>query len=416
MTTTKETSWLTDEATQLAWLEAIGSYRTDMLSDFVRANAPFGITAERVKGDVLVINPTCIFPALAYLTVPNDENGAMRPEITSISCFDETGDTHLAGMWFSHIPLLYSAPPIRQVVDRGMVIYRDSVIYLLSHTPPACFDAIFCLWQYDFDAMLTRGVLAYAVSALKPGGWFWGSGSQGAWTKDGVAAIIPQETSAQRFVEFMRLTPFGVGFMPFNEGHIGLALRRSPTITEDNHPRHRTESAMQRLCHDADLQMQDPGVIEVFNTSMQISELTDGQRVYQREELNIIQQAIDRAVKEKVVVEDSDIKVQIAKRIFEASCSATREATIQIRGQDAFTMADSIALSMVEASPYDKMGFAQWFEEMIACYLGLLHHIPYQNYQVDISMIGQGLLRETYEITIWFRPIPKNESAGRVHR
>lgn len=407
MTKGKETAWLTDETTLSAWIEAIGPYRADMLSDFVRANAPFDITAEKVKGDILVINPTCIFPALAYLTNPDDEDGAMRPEIASISCFDELGDTRLARMWFWRIPFLYSAPPIRQVIDRGMVIYQNSVISLLSHTPPACFDAIFCLWQYDFDAMLEQGVLPYAVSALKPGGWFWGSGSQGAWTKNEVTANIPPETIVRRLVELKRLTPFGEGFMPFDEGHVGLALRRSPSITEDNQPRHRTESAMQQLRHDADLQMQDPEVIESFNVSMQIAELTDGQRVYQPEEVNLIQQTIDRAVKGNVVVEDGDIKVQIARQIFEASCRATREATIRIQGLDAFAIADSIALNMVEATPYNKMGFAQWLEKIIACYLGLLYHVPYQNYQVDLSMLGQGLLKDTYEITIWFRPTPK---------
>lgn len=151
--------------------------------------------------------------------------------------------------------------------------------------------------------------------------------------------------------------------------------------------------------------LDNPDFVDEVNRSIIFNSFLDGQKLYNERDIEIHLNLLREAQAKGITLKEGDVQFDLANLLKTPTKNFTQEALCKIRGSQAFTFIDQIMLQINGDTQTD---VTEYFEVVIAGALGIKYNIQFDQYQTDITIIGQGLVQDTYEIDVVFRPVPKN--------
>jgi hypothetical protein len=151
----------------------------------------------------------------------------------------------------------------------------------------------------------------------------------------------------------------------------------------------------------------NPEFIDFINSSFVIESYSDGARMYPSAEIITYNMSVLNKKDEK----DNDI-LEIYKIISDGLIKATEdfteEGSFETKGKPVFDLVDQsmLVISQNRLDPDSTIKTA--LEIVTHTAINMAKSCLYEDYQVDISVSGQGLLHDTYSLNIKFKPISKN--------
>jgi hypothetical protein len=173
------------------------------------------------------------------------------------------------------------------------------------------------------------------------------------------------------------------------------------------------ENGFDRLRLEAEALLNDPAFVEELNSTVIINSTVDGQRPYKIGEIKIALNLAKECEGQDEPCDDWYKK--LGDGLAEATANFTQNGSYRLHGRDVFNLVDCSSYEIINATYESVLGTTPnlegigWAAEgMVFAAVGLKFGIPFQNYQTDITIFGQGLLIDTYFMDVQFRPVPKN--------
>jgi len=159
--------------------------------------------------------------------------------------------------------------------------------------------------------------------------------------------------------------------------------------------------------------LKDPEFVELVNQVTIFDNSSDGQRLYSKAHMDMVNKFHLEAEAENEVLQSEDRRKLLFDVISEHTNNFTEAGNCRIEGEEAYLRVDDwlVDISHWNMSLEEITTFAE-AEIAGALWLGARRH--YKSYQLDLTINGQGLITETYFIDIQFRPSPKNVTSAQV--
>lgn len=152
--------------------------------------------------------------------------------------------------------------------------------------------------------------------------------------------------------------------------------------------------------------LDDPQFVESINRTMLINIEADGRREFMQEILDHARELENFADEIEAKLDHDDFRLQFTDKLAQATkgFKASGEATFD--GTHVFSLVDIILYEEAKRF-FDDSLTPEVMEHMFASMLYIDHKVRFSDFQMDINIKGQGLLPDTYQMTLRFRPIPK---------
>lgn len=153
--------------------------------------------------------------------------------------------------------------------------------------------------------------------------------------------------------------------------------------------------------------LDNPAFIEQINDRLIIDEHSDGQRDYSGDEIIKMGTRYLEALMEGVKLAPGSMSDVLARGLLSATDNFLSPGSFTLKGGMVCDLADYVYFE-ANKNNFDPARIMELVETFVAGALALGCDKAYEDYQTDISLSGQGVMPETYELNIQFRPIPKN--------
>lgn len=385
-------SWVTqpDVKGALTRLSEKQSFRAGMLEDFAQTNLALGLSPKLVYGNVAVLLPPSYIPECVYIGTPESNFRKLRANITSVTIVTDQVSTHFP-YYFDETIALDSDPS-----SAPMQVIEEDPLWALSNAPPKFFDSILYLWQQDLQERLTPAFFIFAAQALAPGGRLICSGDM---LNDQMMSPI-QELRLLTFESLPNPSPAGIShihFFHFYKSHRGGILQRPLEMTSALIP---SIQAMQRRVSNL--------TDEQFNAEFIIQDKVDGSMPFTLEEIDRFERLCEKQISNNGEYDPESMPIQLTAKLMTETDSWRRIGTYSISGHDAFNIVDTIDDILANLPVITLPDYADSLTDIVSGALCVHYKLPYRLFQLDIRITGQGNLPDTYEISVTFRPQPKN--------
>lgn len=153
--------------------------------------------------------------------------------------------------------------------------------------------------------------------------------------------------------------------------------------------------------------LDDQKFVEHLNTTFIMDSKVDGQRPYKSYEIEMGNESIVEAEKDGFKFEPDNICFKLGNGLAANTENFTKAGSFVLTGETVSEFVDSFLFrAMKDGWRPDEIGVAA--EAIVTGAIGIGFGIPFESYQTDITISGQGLLEDTYFMDVQFRPIPKN--------
>ena len=158
--------------------------------------------------------------------------------------------------------------------------------------------------------------------------------------------------------------------------------------------------------------LKNPEYVEKLNAFLIYDFTVDGQRTYLGWEIGAMQEAEAIIRQTEPKFDRDDARVELVQGLDESTNHFTREASFRLKGSPAGSMVDNCE-GYREILGWGSEILPKLIENLVAGAIYVEFKLPFESYQMDITVNGQGLLQDTYFIDVQFRPIPKNVILGK---
>jgi len=156
--------------------------------------------------------------------------------------------------------------------------------------------------------------------------------------------------------------------------------------------------------------LDNPDFATQVNQKIIISCVVDGQRTYTQHLIDLARRGVLEARTDGFSFEPNSLSDILARGIAKATYNFSKNGSFRLEGYPVFKFVDRYLFDAAENNyDLDDLSFAA--EGLISGAIGIGFGVPFESYQTDIAIAGQGLLTDTYFMDIQFRPISKNVKA-----
>lgn len=157
--------------------------------------------------------------------------------------------------------------------------------------------------------------------------------------------------------------------------------------------------------------LDDPDFVESINRTIIINSVVDGQRLYSKDEIDDAEEERQAVLAENFKFAEDNICYILGVGLRQATQDFKNSGSFRLEGEMVSDLVDSYLYEAAKQGwNTDNLRIAS--EAVVTGAISLMFNKPFQSYQTDITIMGQGLQADTYFMDIQFRPIPKNVQKG----
>lgn len=151
----------------------------------------------------------------------------------------------------------------------------------------------------------------------------------------------------------------------------------------------------------------DPKFREELNRSLIILSTSDGSRYYSAYDIDLIKGYEAEITETERMLEPGSFREELSNKLKIETENLEKFGVVKMSGYGVFELVDEVLLTVF---PYRSNvdNLAEDIEIAIAGIISCSFARPYDSYQLDISVSGQGLMDDTYSMVLVYKPIPKN--------